>query len=109
MSAALRPLDVVLAAFIRDGLPVVVKCEGGAETTAVLADHADREPALVLGDVRNALVDLADRRGIPQYQVDLRVELAVPVEVTHPVDLFRPDLQRRERLEVGRRVIASEV
>src|SRR5581483_2985636 len=106
VAAALRPVDEIGAAFVRDRLAVVVGGEGRAEAAAALADHADGKPALVLDDVRHLRVDLADLRRAAQHQVDLRVERARAIEVADPDDLLWMDAELLERREEARRVVA---
>src|SRR5688572_24120855 len=109
MAAAFGPVDEVLAALVRHGLPVVIERERRSESIAVLADHADGEPAVVLRDVRDALVDLADRRRVAQHEIDLSVEVTIAVQVTQPVDLLGAYPKCLERREIRRRVITREV
>jgi hypothetical protein len=59
-------------------------------------------------DVCDALVDLADRLGVPQHQVYLLVERARPVEVAHPMELGSDPEACEERDKAGR-VIVGEV
>ena len=108
VSASFGPLHVVALAFVRDRLSVVVRRKRRADSSAVLADHGDREPTFGMLDIRDALVDLANRLGVAQHEIDLPIELASPVEVAHPVELGRDPEAGEERDEAGR-VIVGEV
>src|SRR4051812_25599182 len=109
MAAAFGPVDQITAAFVCDGLAVVVERERRTQPAAVLADDADRQPAFVLDDVRDLRVDLPNGRGVAKDEIDLSIEVAASIQIAHPAGLFGANAEQRERREVSLTVIASEV
>ena len=108
MTTALGPFHVIPSALVRDRPAVVVGRERRADPSAVLADHSDRQPAFGMVDVRDALVDRADRLGVAQDKIDLFVERPRPVQVAHPVEL-RCDPEAGEERDETSRVVIREV
>ena len=107
-AAPARPIDMVRATVIGDVRPVpVVRC-GGPDLAAVLADHADRQPARGMVDRRDGPVDLEDHIGSVESTLHVRVHRTRGVVLGHPVEAW-VDAQIGERLEEQRREVSGVV
>ena len=107
-AAARGPLDQVRPAVVGDVAPSQSRGWRGADPAAVLADHADRQPAGGMVDGGDRAVDVEDHVGVVERLGDVRIHGARRVLLAHPVQL-RMDAEVGERLQEERREVARVV